>query len=269
MRATIESFLKQKAMESGKLDLSSSLIFSSYGGSHLAGTNGVQSDIDVRAVNLLSDDYLIGINSFEHDKLTSGKNGITHQGDLDVEVYHCFPFIHRLMNGETNTVEMAFAPKEKIIFVEDIFQPVLDNLDLFVSKNLIHHYRGLIFRHLNQAQSSPDKVKKEERRQRILTYSYDTKEVMKAIMYLRIGIEFLRTGILRFHRTEDFKELIQFKNGAFLTFEEANKYIQELLVIFNRELQTSKLPKTYNHDAVNHFVKEYHLTVFKQLGIVA
>lgn len=268
MKQQVIDFLNSKAHHNDFAgDLAQNLVFASYGGSQLHGTNEKDSDFDIRAVSVLNDDYILGLKHFEHYKPKSGEGGITSAGDLDVEVFHYDSFIKRVHAGEANTVEMIHAPKNKIIFMDKIFEPIMDHKDLFFSKQLVRHYKGLIFRHHNQAQANPKKLQKPEKIARIMKYGYETKEVMKCILFLRITIEFLETGVLNLYR-EDRNELLGFKNGDFATFKEADTYIQELVKKRDELYLTSRIPDMPDFDKLNAFMKEYQFMILQHIGIV-
>ena len=262
MREKLIQFIKEKDPK-----LANHIVFASYGGSHLHGTNGEGSDYDLRAVAVMDEDYILGIHEFDMSKFDSGSQGLTSAGDLDAEIYHYDSFIKRIVSGEANVVDMLYAPKEKIIMMEPIFRPVWEHRNLFLSKNLLRHYKGLIFRHYQQAQSDIKKLKKPEKIQRIEKYGYDTKEIMKTVMYLRISIEFLDTHQLNLFR-EDREELLQMKEGALGSFEEADKYIQELIKKRDIAHEKSILPKQPDRKRINEFMKEYRRLILHHIGVI-
>lgn len=269
MKQQVIDFLETKKEDNDfTKDLPHSLVAGFYGGSRLHGTNRDESDYDIRTVSILNEDYILGLKEFDHYKTNNGSQGITHAGDLDVEVFHYDSFIKRAKNGEVNAVEMLFAPKDKIIFADAIFQPVLDKKDLFFSKQLVRHYKGMVYRHVQEATPKLEKLKKEERIQRVQTHGYDTKEIMKAIMYGRIMNEFLEAGELNLHR-HDREELLQILNGGFSNLEEAKEHIRILLDKQGALMETSLIPEYPDFDKLNAFTKEYNRTILSYIGVLA
>lgn len=245
--------------------LPTNLIFMSYGGSTLHNTNGINSDFDIRCSVALNEDYILGLYQFDHTKVNNGTEGITTSEDLDVEVFHYDSMVKRLYSGETSPSEMIHTPKEKIIFMNHLFQPIMDNKDLFFSKRLIRHYKGSIYKHTNQMRMSIEKALKPEKIERILTYSYETKEFMKAVLYSIISIEFLESGSLNLVRN-DYKDFLDLKHGGIPTIEEAEMYLKPLIEKRDSLLETSSIPDTPDFDLVNKFMKEYQHFIFEQKG---
>ena len=242
MKEQLIAFLESRSHHNEfSKDLAHNLIVGTYGGSYLHGTNEKNSDFDLRAVAVLNEDYILGLREFEHTKLNGGTNGITTAEDLDVEVFHYDSFIRRVIAGEVNTIEMLYAPKDKIFFMEALFRLLHDHRHLFFSKNLLRHYKGLVYRHVQQAQAKVERLKKPEKIERILKYSYDTKEIMKAVMYLLIQIEFLKTGELNLFR-HDAKMLLELKHGGIATIQEALAYVDQLIKERDAAFETSKVP---------------------------
>lgn len=267
MKERFLTFLESKANHNDfAKDLPSSIIYIVEGGSRLYRTNGPDSDYDMRGVSIMNEDYILGLKAFEHTKLNGGKEGITTAGDMDAEVFHYDSYIQRIRNGEVIPVEMLHAPKENIIFMDEGYKMIHDNRHLFFSKNLIRHYKGLIFRHLQQMEANIKKVKKPEKIHRIETYGYETKDFMKAVLFSRICNEFLVSGELNYAR-HDAKELLELKNGACKTVEEAKQYVQSLLKERDALMETSTIPNQPAFEPLNVFMKELNHYVLKRIGV--
>lgn len=268
MKEQFLAFLESKAdnNEFAK-DLPSSIIYIVQGGSRMHKTNGPDSDYDMRAMTIMDENYILGLKKFEHTKLNGGKEGITSAGDMDAEVFHYDAYINRVINGEVVAVEMMFAPKESIVFMDEAYQMIYDNRHLFHSKNLLRHYKGLVFRHMQQMKADIKKLKKPEKIKRVETYGYETKDFMKAVLYLRICIEFLETGELNYARG-DAKELLEMKAGACKTVEEAERYVKSLINKRDILLETSTVPAKPNFKALNTFMKEYNRYVLQRIGVL-
>lgn len=257
MNTRLEAFLSEKDPRfDGKL------LYAAYGGSRLYGTEDEDSDYDFKAVADLGIDYVLGLHSFDMAKMHSGEGGITSSGDIDVEVYHYDAFVKRAVRGEVNVIETLFAPKEKVVVHDPFIDVLLQNRSLFLSKQVARQYGGMILKHESSAKSPAEKLKKKEKIQRVEAFGYETKEIMKAVLYLRMATEFLKDGVLRLERV-DREELKAIKNGSLGSREQAFSYVEEAKAGWKRAYEESHLPERSNGIEINKLLVGFQLERLK------
>ena len=265
MREQIKSFLLEHHHYNEHMtNLSTSLVFNAYGGSRLHGLAEHDADHDIRCIAILNENYVYGLHRFEHLKMNNGEKGMTKGGDFDVEIFHYDAFFHRLLRGETTVIEMLFAPKQAVHFVDPIWEPVLAHRHLFQTTHAVHHYRGLIHKHFNTAQRKH--FKKESKQELVARFGYETKELMKAILFIRIVKEFYLNGEFHFIRNEDKKELLDIKHGNLGSFREAEKFYEEELAQMKNAREMTKLPEYPDINAVNAFYIPFHKKILSYVS---
>ncbi len=265
----IENLINNKKDCPVKFD---NLIYVCQGGSHIAGTNDDTSDFDFRSIAIPSDDYVIGIDKFEHTKVVTGKNKINQFEDFDLEIFSFDYFINQAANGEVIPTEMLWVDNKYVHKKSDIMNLLLDNRDLFLSKNVVFRYMGFVIGCINRAFLPIEIVEKDAKRpdriERVRKYGYETKFVMNAIKCLRICVGLLKNNQIELYR-EDKEELLDIKNGKLGHFDkgitEAKKVIYELEQEKECLLQQSSLPKRVNKELVNKFKKDFFIKVIKEV----
>lgn len=116
------------------------IIFECKTGSHLYGTNTPKSDEDYMGVFLPSTEDLFGLENCptewtQNVKISDGeRNSI---GDIDRKYFSIKKFLTLLAAGQSNQVEMFFAPDEAIITTSPEWELIRANKDLFISQNSV------------------------------------------------------------------------------------------------------------------------------------
>lgn len=107
-----------------------SLCFLTIGGSHGYGTNVEGSDVDLRGVILPTKDNILGLNKLEQ----------IENKETDTVLYSVDKFISLASNANPNIIEMLGA--REILIFNDIGWELVDNIDLFISKKILHSFGG-------------------------------------------------------------------------------------------------------------------------------
>lgn len=114
--------------------LKENTIFLTVHGSHAYGLNTAQSDIDVRGIAIPPKSYFFGFqNNFDH--------WVTKE-PYDNQVFDLIKFFNLTKDGNPNTLELLFTEPEDHILVSDAGKVLLENRDLFLSRNLKERYIG-------------------------------------------------------------------------------------------------------------------------------
>lgn len=114
-------------------------------------------------------------------------------------------------------------PKRTVKFVHPVFQQVLDNKELFLSKRIGYTCGGYAFQ---QVKTAFTKIKNKTGRVNLIEkFGYDTKFISHSLRIYRMAIEVLETGNLEVYRP-DREFLLDVKNG---------KYKLEELVVMGKD----------------------------------
>ena len=105
----------------------------------------------------------------------------------------------------------------------------------------------------------------EKRKAMVRKYEYDVKNAAHLIRLLRMGREFLATGELQVFRTDDARELMAIKRGAWSLSQVKEEATREFALV-EQARQASALPPEPDEPAANSLLIEMHREL---LGLVA
>ncbi len=110
-------------------------LFRTIVGSQAYGTDTPESDIDVSGIFVPSIEYHLGFNK-NVEQVKQGK---------DTTIYSLKKFMHLAASNNPNVLELLFVPEDCILEVHPLFQKILDNRKLFLSKNVRYRYCGYAY----------------------------------------------------------------------------------------------------------------------------
>lgn len=114
-------------------------------GSHLYGLNTEKSDEDFVGIFLAPKEYVYGLKNVEQvdlsikDKQENGKNT---KDAVDRMFYEFKRFVNLASQGNPNIIEILFSHEDNIVYLSKAGKKLLDNRDMFVSKNIIPKFLG-------------------------------------------------------------------------------------------------------------------------------
>lgn len=103
-------------------------------GSIAYGLNTPESDIDVRGICSVPKEYLFGFNKKFDQYITLEP--------IDCTIFNIKKFFNLTSQGNPNTLELLFTEPEHHIYVDSLGKILLENRDLFLSKQLKERYIG-------------------------------------------------------------------------------------------------------------------------------
>lgn len=130
--------------------LGDNIMLLTFGGSHSYGTNGPQSDIDVRGISAPTREDLLGVSFAKHDydmgnkNLVFGPAGYEQYNDAatDTIIYGLDKILKLLYKCNPNTIEILGCKPEHYAMVSPAGQMLLDNSDVFLSKLAYNSFSG-------------------------------------------------------------------------------------------------------------------------------
>lgn len=247
----VKEFLTGRNIES---DVINNIGYLCQGGSHIFGTNNIDSDLDLRGIILPTEDHIIGLKKFDHLKLAEGQNSINLQGDMDVEFYSIPHFIDSLYNGHGIPAEMLFVNDLFKYHVSDELKVLFDNKDIFLSKSLAFNFLAMNKQFEYRIDIPVGNIKNPLSIKRIETHGFESKNASKAIQHLRLVKELALSSTLNFYR-EDRAYLLDVKHGN-VELDLIKKEIKELKIEIEELLELSKLPRYPDFEKVNSLHKD-------------
>ena len=194
-----------------KFNLWESSIILGYRGSITHGTylkGGKFDDKDIMGIAIAPMDYYLGLQNFEQfERLPSETD------PWDIVIYEFKKYINLLIKSNPNVLALLWLPKKFYLKVSPLGQLLIDNRNLFVSKQAYHSFSGYAYSQLHKM--TPEKVTGrmgDKRKELVSKFGYDVKNASHLIRLLKMGIEFLVEGELFIER-KDANQLIEIKRG--------------------------------------------------------
>ena len=168
------------------------LLFKHLGGSFLYGTNSESSDKDYKGVFLPDlNDLILGKAPKHYTSSTGAHWERNTADDIDETYYSLHYFLDLAAKGDTNAIDMLFAytNKDAVIYIDPIFQEIIDNLDKILTKN-VNAYLGYCVGQAKKYSIKGDKLKNYNAFKSFCDKYYLEKDVNGAPITLLEALEF-------------------------------------------------------------------------------
>jgi len=203
-------------------------------------------DIDLMSVFMAPKDYYIGTKKC---KETVEK----FVGEWDVVNYEFKKFVHLLTKSNPNVLSLLWIRENHYIERHAYGQLLIDNRNLFVSKEIYHSFTGYAYGQLKRMEKHTHKGYMGEKRKALIEkYGYDCKNAAHCIRLLKMGIEFLIEGKLNVFR-EDASMLLNIKRGGW-SLEDVKAKAKDLFSLADEAFVRSTLPNKPDYEGINKLV---------------
>jgi len=203
-------------------------------------------DVDLIGVCIPSLDHYFGTEEY-------GSRGTVEikQEELDIVIYEFKKMVHLLAGCNPNVLNLLYLRPEYYLKVTPAGQMLLDNRDLFLSKQAYHKYTAY-------AKGQFDVMTKnkfsgymgQKRKEIVLKFGFDLKNASHLIRLLRMGKEILESGQVIAYRETDRDELIAIKTGHW-SFEEVQAEALKLFKECDELVNDCQLPERADKEKVN------------------
>lgn len=187
-------------------NVSDYLLFQVISGSKAYGLDHKNSDTDLRGVIYLPEEYIFGLNSVEQ---------VENQSN-DVIFYSLKKFFNLLIKNNVHALEILWMPEKSILYKHPIFEKIIKQKSLFMSKRIGYTCGGYAFQQVKLM--FVKKANNSGRQEIIQKIGFDGKMASHALRILRMGREALKTGKLNVYR-EDRNEILEIKEGKYKLHE--------------------------------------------------
>ena len=121
---------------------SGSIIFESVVGSHAYGTNTPSSDTDVRGVFLAPQKWHVGLHGVPEEVAIDKQ---------DIKFYELKKFVRLASECNPSIVELLFMPEFCVRKVTPVYQKLIDNRDVFMSRQAFRTFSGYAYSQISKA----------------------------------------------------------------------------------------------------------------------
>lgn len=195
-------------------------------------------DIDIMGACLADETVYFGLANFEQKE--------KKYKEYDSVVYEIRKFFRLLLKQNPNVLGLLWLKDHNYIHKSEIGQSIIDNRNLFVSKEAYHSFSGYAHGQLHRmTHGACLGYMGAKRKELVSRFGYDCKNAAHLIRLLRMGIEFLGDGELRVFR-EDAHELKEIKSGKW-TLEKVQREADDLFRLAKEAYIRSPLPPKPKH----------------------
>jgi predicted nucleotidyltransferase len=218
-------------------------------------------DKDLMCVCIPPIDYYFGFKYY--GKNSDNKWSINHEtgrgtreikfNEWDVVIYEFRKFISLLCKGNPNVLSMLWLEDKHYIKLTEFGKRVIENRDLFVSKNVFYNFIGYAKGQLHRMTHTRFQgYMGDKRKQLVERFGYDTKNASHLIRLLRMCIEFLNDGCLHVERKHDATELLDIKKGEW-SLEKIKSEAEHLFKLAEQSYIKSDLTNRVDMNKINDF----------------
>ena len=190
-------------------------------------------DKDTIGILVPPEKYIYGLSRFEQIE--------KKEDEWDTVIYSIQKMFKLLLNANPNVLSLLWINNNDYIKVTDLGRRIIENRDIFVSKQAYHSFSGYAYSKLSGITKNEFKGYMGEKRKDIVEkVGYDTKNAAHLIRLLRMGYEFLTEGEL-YVRRKDASELIDIKLGRW-TLEKVKEVAEKEFTLVKEAYIRSTLP---------------------------
>ncbi len=249
-------------LEAKKFPYTNSLIHLFRGGSDLHGAQiANKHDDDWYGVYVEPPNMVIGLKDYPHYVWsTAGDTQRNVPGDMDICLYSLRKWAKLASTGNPTCLSYLFAENTIGTGDVDLWDEVLKNKNLFLSKASAEQFRGFALAQRQRYMGERGQGKHGQRPELINEHGFDTKAAMHVMRLLGEGIELMQTGSITYPRPNR-EILIAVREGKY-DMEFLKEMTDALFADLDRAQAESPLPDSVDRDAVSKFLTELYLGVW-------
>lgn len=220
------------------------LLFKAIVGSQSYGTSTPQSDIDYKGVYKQNINEVLGINTYKQQVEVS----------KDEVYFEVKRFIELLTSANPTVIELLYSPKDCILHATPEFQLIVENRDVFLTKQCLNSFGGYAVAQIKKARGLDKKMNWEMDRVKRKTpldfiYCYTNGKTLPVKKWLEINkLEQEKCGLVG---------LSHFRDGYALYYDhDDNLNFKGIVLDKSNSVRLSSVPKGIQSETVVYFNKE-------------
>ena len=246
----------------GGFDLERYTVCAAYMGSHSHNTYVPPDDpdsiddVDILGVVVPPPARQFGLREWVHWTL--------QRDELDVVFYSLRKLVGLLLKSNPNVVGLLWLKPELYLHVHPAFARLIEQRDVFSSKTAFEAFAGYASAQIKRMESQAFQGYMGAKRKALVErLGYDAKNAAHAIRLLRMGTEFLETGVLKVYRDEDADEIRAIKRGEW-TLEQVNAEAERGFARAREARDRSPLPDRPDFAAAERLLIDITMTVWRE-----
>lgn len=199
-------------------------------------------DRDIMGVVIPPISYYLGLDEWEHST--------SFIGEWDVVLYRFEKFVRLLIKQNPNVLSLLYLEPEDYLYLSSIGKNIIENRNLFVSKQAYYSFAGYAHGQLKKMTSfTKQGYMGAKRAELVEKYGFDCKNGSHLIRLLKMCVEYLQTGKLQVRRTTDAQTLIDIKTGKW-SFMDVQVEADRLFKEAERAYKDSELPENVDIEEI-------------------
>ena len=191
-------------------------------------------DIDIMGLFVAPLDHYLGCKQKETDDF--------FEGEWDVVMYELKKAIFLLAGCNPNVLQLLWLRKEDYLHVSDLGQQLIDNRDLFMSKQVYNTFTGYAHEQMKKmTNAATNGYMGAKRKQLVTAHGYDTKNSAHLIRLLISAKETLADGKIQVYRP-DYQLYLNIKDGKY-SLKEIQDMAAQLFEETRQAKEKSPLPE--------------------------
>jgi predicted nucleotidyltransferase len=204
-------------------------------------------DKDIMGVCVANENVYLGLKQFEQKE--------TKYKEWDSVIYEIRKFFRLLLKGNPNVLGLLWLRPSNYIHIEPTGKMIIDNRNLFVSKESYFSFSGYAHGQLHRMTHGTYQGYMGAKRKALVDkFGIDVKNGSHLIRLLRSCVEFLTTGELQVFR-EDAHELKDIKTGKW-SLEKIQKEADDLFKLAQEAFVRSPLPPKPDYEGAEKLLIE-------------
>lgn len=214
-------------------------------------------DKDIMGIFIAPFDYYLGIKSVKETREKFLR-------EWDAVHYELKKIIHLLIKGNPNVLSLLWIDEKHIIYNTKYGEYLRENRNLFTSKQVYHSFNGYAYGQFKRMTNQKfEGYMGEKRKELVEKFGYDCKNAAHLIRLLKMGIEFLKEGVLYVER-EDAKYLLSIKNGEW-PLQKVKDEANRLFKLCEEVYINSTLPNCIDFEKVNKLCMNILIGYYKDI----
>lgn len=227
-------------------------------GSRLYGTYNSSSDHDYMGVFVENPETVFSCGRIQTRSLSDrGPEEKSSSESIDGTLYSVRHLFHLLSKGNPSLLCLLFVPDHSIVLRSDLGREILENKELFISRQAGPAFKGYMHSQLERL-TGKKKGHIPNRPELVERFGWDVKYGMQVARLALQGIEYMRSGHISLPMELPEREICMEIRNGYWRFEEAIQLLTVLEKKLDEAIENSSLPETVDDKKISQLSRNIH-----------